>query len=239
MESPGSLTFEVQNVPAICTVAKAHGLVTLLDNTWATPLFFQAIAAGVDFAILACTKYIVGHSDVMMGSVTTTAVNAKALEQTARALGQSVSPDDAYLAARGLRTLGVRLERHQWNALEVAGWLREQPQVAAVIHPAFDNCPGHAHWARDYRGASGLFSFVLEGGGAAERARFIDGLQHFGIGYSWGGYESLALPVDPARLRTATVPHHGGPMVRLHIGLEDPRDLIADLAAGFAGYGRS
>lgn len=236
LESPGSLTFEVQDVPGICAIARERGIVTLLDNTWATPLFFPAIAAGVDFSIVACTKYIVGHSDVMMGSVTTTGEHWPRLCETSRALGQHVSPDDSYLAARGLRTLGVRLKRHEENGLKLAGWLKEQPQVAKVLHPAFAECPGHEYWARDFSGSSGLFSFVLRGGNDVARTRLIDGLRHFGIGYSWGGYESLALPVDPARVRSVTAREEEGPMVRLHIGLEDPDDLIADLAAGLAGY---
>lgn len=237
MESPGSLTFEVQDVPGICAVARERGIATLLDNTWATPLFFPAIAAGVDLSILACTKYIVGHSDVMLGSVTADKARWPALERTSRAFGQCASPDDAWLAARGLRTLGVRLKRHEENALKVARWLAEQPQVARVLHPALPDCPGHALWARDFSGASGLFSFVLNGGDKAARARLIDSLKHFGIGYSWGGYESLALPIDPERIRTATHEQRDGPMVRLHIGLEDPDDLIEDLAAGLARYG--
>jgi cystathionine beta-lyase len=240
MESPGSLTFEVQDVPAICAVARRRGLVTLLDNTWATPLLFPAIAAGVDLSILACTKYIVGHSDVMMGSVTSVPGPLwEALDRTSRAMGQCASPDDAYLAARGFRTLAVRLKRHEESALRVARWLEAQPQVAKVIHPAFPSCPGHAYWARDFNGSSGLFSFILEGGNDADRARFVDGLELFGIGYSWGGYESLALPIDPQRLRSVTRSEEEGQMVRLHIGLEDPEDLIADLATGLASYGKS
>jgi len=237
LESPGSLTFEVQDVPAICAVARERGLVTLLDNTWATPLLFPAIAAGVDFTILACTKYVVGHSDVMLGSVTVTERHWRALCDTSRALGQHVSPDDAFLALRGLRTLGVRLERHDKNGLAVARWLAEQPHVAKVIHPALPGCPGHDLWKRDFKGASGLFAFVLKGGSEADRARLIDGLRHFGIGYSWGGYESLVLPIDPHRLRSVRVPEEDGPMVRLHIGLEDAEDLIDDLARGLASYG--
>jgi len=237
LESPGSLSFEVQDVPGICSVARDLDVVTLLDNTWATPLLFPAMAVGVDFSILSCTKYIVGHSDVMLGSVTTTAEHWPRLGETSRALGQHVSPDDAYLAARGLRTLGVRLKRHEENGLKVAQWLKEQPQVAKVLHPAFPECPGHEFWARDFTGSSGLFSFVFKGGNDAARSRFIDGLRHFGIGYSWGGFESLVLPADPQRLRSVTERGEEGPMVRLHIGLEDPRDLIADLAAGLAAYG--
>jgi cystathionine beta-lyase len=237
MESPGSLTFEVQDVPAICAAARARGILTLLDNTWATPLLFPALAAGVDLSILACTKYVVGHADVMMGSVTAAPDAWRALERTSRAFGQHCAPDDAFLAARGLRTLGIRLKRHEESGLAVARWLKAQPQVARVLHPAFPDCPGHEHWKRDFAGASGLFSFVLNGGGDSERTRLIDGLEHFGIGYSWGGYESLALPVDPERLRTATEWRAEGPAVRLHIGLEDVEDLIADLEAGLAAYG--
>ena len=235
MESPGTHTFEVQDVPAICAAAKARGLATLLDNTWATPLFFPAIAAGVDLAILACTKYVGGHADLMLGSVTATADYADRLERTRRVLGQTAGPDEAWLALRGLRTLDVRLKRHQENGLKVARWLEAQPQVARVLHPALPGCPGHEFWARDFSGASGLFSFVLDGGDAAGRARLIDGLELFGIGYSWGGFESLAVPADP--VRTATRRDWEGPIVRLHVGLEDPDDLIADLAAGLARLG--
>lgn len=237
LESPGSLTFEVQDVPGICRIARERGVAILLDNTWATPLFFPAMAAGVDLSILACTKYVGGHSDLMLGSVTAAEPFVKRLDQTSRLLGQTAGPDEAWLALRGLRTLGVRLERHQENGLKVARWLAGQPQVARLLHPAFEGCPGHAHWRRDFAGASGLFSFVLRGGDAAARARLIDGLEHFGIGYSWGGFESLAIPADP--VRTATAPQWEGPIVRLHIGLEDPGDLIADLAAGLVRWGEA
>ena len=236
LESPGSLTFEVQDVPAICAAAKARGIVTLIDNTWATPLLFPAMRHGVDLSILACTKYIVGHSDAMLGSVTAAPNHFERLRRTAYALGQCVSPDDAFLAARGLRTLGVRLKAHGEGGLAVANWLQAQPQVARVLHPALPDCPGHALWQRDFNGASGLFTFVLKGGDDAARAALIDGLAHFGIGFSWGGFESLALPVDPAGLRTATKWRSEGPAVRLHIGLEDPEDLIADLAAGLQRF---
>jgi cystathionine beta-lyase len=235
LESPGTHTFEVQDVPAICAAAKARGLITLIDNTWATPLFFPAIAAGVDLSILACTKYIGGHADLMLGSVTATAAVAPRLEQTRRVMGQTGAPDDAWLALRGLRTLELRLKRHQENGLKVAHWLKAQPQVARVLHPALPDCPGHEFWARDFKGATGLFSIVLAGGDEAARDRLIDSLELFGIGYSWGGYESLALPADP--VRTATRPAYEGPLVRFHIGLENPDDLIADLAAALAGYG--
>lgn len=236
LESPGSLTFEVQDVPAIVAAAKVRGVTTVIDNTWATPLFFPAIAHGIDISILACTKYIVGHSDVMMGSATAVPGHYEKLRRTSLSLGHCISPDDAYLAARGLRTLQVRLRQHQENALAVADWLAGQPQVARVLHPALPDCPGHAMWRRDFSGASGLFSIVLNGGDDAARAALIDGLELFGIGFSWGGYESLALPVDPAGMRSATRWEAEGPVVRFHIGIEDPADLIADLQQGLERF---
>ena len=236
MESPGSLTFEVQDVPGICAMAKPRGITTLLDNTWATPFFFEAIGTGVDLSVLACTKYISGHSDVMMGSVTAAPSHWERLNRTGRSFGQYVSPDDAYLAARGLRTLGVRLRRHEENALRVARWLQDQPQVARVLHPALDGCPGHEHWKRDFGGSSGLFSFALKGGDKAARDRLVDSLELFGIGYSWGGFESLVIPADVDKLRTAAKREYGGPLIRLHIGLEDPDDLVADLSRVLAEY---
>jgi cystathionine beta-lyase len=236
MESPGSLTFEVQDVPGICATAKPRGIATLLDNTWATPFLFEAIGKGVDLSIVACTKYISGHSDVMMGSVTAAPSHWERLNRTGRSFGQYVSPDDAYLAARGLRTLGVRLRRHEENALRVARLLQDQPQVARVLHPALDGSPGHEHWKRDFGGSSGLFSFALKGGEKAARDRLVDGLELFGIGYSWGGFESLVIPADVDKLRTAAKREYGGPLIRLHIGLEDPEDLIADLSRVLAEY---
>ncbi len=232
MESPGSLTFEVQDVPAITAVARARGVTTVLDNTWATPLLFPALAHGVDLSVLACTKYVVGHSDVMLGSVTAAPGHWKALRETSHALGQVASPDDCWLGSRGLRTMAVRLTQHEASALRIARWLAEQPGVARVLHPALSSCPGHDTFVRDFKGASGLFSFILDDGDDAARAALIDGLDHFGIGYSWGGFESLALPVDPHRHRTATSRDDPGPLVRLQIGLEDPGDLIADLDRG-------
>ena len=231
LESPGSLTFEVQDTPAIVAAAKARGVTTLIDNTWATPLLFPAIAKGIDISILACTKYVVGHSDAMLGSVTAAGTWFERVRRTTQALGQCVSPDDAFLASRGLRTLGVRLKQHEAGALEVARWLERQEQVSAVLHPALPGCPGHEHWARDFAGSSGLFAFAIRGDDAA-RVRLIDRLDHFGIGFSWGGFESLALPIDPARVRSARPWEQAGSLIRLHIGLEDPADLIADLARG-------
>jgi cystathionine beta-lyase len=236
LESPGSLTFEVQDVPAICAAARAAKVTTLLDNTWATPYFFQAIANGIDLSIVSCTKYVGGHSDLMLGSVTAAESCWNDLERRAQTYGQSVGPDDAALAARGLRTLGVRLERHQENALKIARWLEIQPQVARVLHPALPDCPGHSHWVRDYRGSSGLFSFTLKGGDVQNRTQFIERLEHFGLGYSWGGFESLAIPADPGAMRSVTNWEAEGPLVRLHIGLEDPDELIADLERALSDY---
>ena len=234
LESPGSLTFEVQDVPAIVAAAKARDVVTILDNTWATPLLFPAIEKGIDLTILACTKYVVGHSDVMLGSVTAAPGYFDRLRDISFQLGQVASPDDCWLGARGLRTMAVRLQQHEASALTVARWLAERPEVATVLHPALPTCPGHECFARDFKGSSGLFAFALQGGDEVSRAAFIDALRLFGIGYSWGGFESLALPVDPKR--ALGVPDHGGPLVRLHIGLEDVDDLIADLDQGFAAF---
>ena len=232
LESPGSLTFEVQDIPAICAAAKKRDVVTLLDNTWATSYFHTALDKGIDMTILSCTKYIVGHSDVMMGSVTTHAKYWTRLRQTAQQLGQTVSPDDAYLASRGLRTLSIRMKAHEESALQIAKWLQTQPDVAAVFHPALPECPGHAIWKRDFTGASGLFSFIHKGD-TATAAVFVDALDLFGIGYSWGGFESLALPVQPEKYRSAVAWEKDGTLIRLQIGLEDAEDLIADLSQAF------
>jgi cysteine-S-conjugate beta-lyase len=227
LESPGSLTMEVQDVPGICAVARERGIVTLLDNTWATPLLFPAIAAGVDISILAATKYVGGHADVMLGAATATSEHYDRLQEVTWDLGHSVSPDDAWLGSRGLRTMAVRLKQHEESALKIAEWLKEQPQVGRVLHPALPDCPGHEYWKRDFKGSSGLFTFELKGASDAQRDVFVERLELFGIGYSWGGYESLALPANP--YRTLTKPP-AEKLVRLHIGLEDPDDLIADLA---------
>ncbi|MCB2080444.1 MAG: PLP-dependent transferase, partial [Novosphingobium sp.] len=232
---PGSLTMEVQDVPALAKIARNHGLVSLSDNTWASPLGFPALERGVDISIMSLTKHVGGHSDLMMGSASAGPELYARLRKRAQSLGQVVSPDDAALALRGLRTLGVRLERETASALEVAGWLANRPEVALVMCPMLPGSPGHELWKRDFTGGCGLFSFVLKGGTADRRDNFIDALELFGIGYSWGGFESLAVPVDPASIRSVTPwPPTGldgtdrfG--VRLSIGLEDPADLIADL----------
>ena len=232
LESPGSLTFEVQDVPAITAVARERGIVTMLDNTWATPLLFPALAHGVDVTMMSLTKYVGGHSDAMMGSLTATTALWPQLRDATYQLGQSVSADDAALMLRGLRTLDVRLRRSGESGLAVAQWLADRPEVGRVLHPALPGCPGHAAWQRDFSGASGLFAFTLKDTDKAGRARFVDALSLFGIGYSWGGYESLVVPANPPR---SAVPWQAdGPLVRLSIGLEDPGDLIADLATGFA-----
>jgi len=231
LESPGSLTMEVQDVPAICAAARERDVVTLIDNTWATPLLFPAIDAGVDISILAATKYVGGHADVMLGSVTATAKHFRTIQTLGWDLGHAVSPDDAWLGSRGLRTMGIRLAQHEQSALRIANWLKQRPEVGRVLHPALPDCPGHEFWKRDFKGSSGLFSFELKDADDARRAAFIDRLELFGLGYSWGGYESLAMPVDPVRtVSRAPAPN----LVRLHVGLEDPGDLIADLEQALA-----
>jgi cystathionine beta-lyase len=234
LESPGSQTFEVQDVPGICAMARRRNVVSLLDNTWATSLLFPAIAHGVDISIQALSKYVGGHSDLLLGSIT---ANSEYYDRVQRAVwdfGHAAAPDDAWLTSRGLRTLGIRLKRHEESALTVARWLDEQPQVARILHPAFESCPGHEYWKRDFKGSAGLFSFVLTGGDSAARDHLIDRLEMFGIGYSWGGFESLVTPAEP--IRTASSPDWEGPLVRLQIGLEDPGDLIADLEQALGAY---
>jgi cysteine-S-conjugate beta-lyase len=240
LESPGSLSFEIQDLPAITQVARARDITTLIDNTWATPLRLQPLSLGVDISIQALTKYVAGHSDVMMGSATANAALWPQLKAATYRLGHFVSADDCTLALRGLRTLGLRLDRHEASALAVARWLEGHPAVDRVWHPALPSHADHALFKRDFSGATGLFAMVLKQGSRPHTAALIDGLRHFGIGFSWGGYESLVLPVELDRIRTATQTPHGyplpGPIVRLSIGLEDPEDLIADLDAGLTRY---
>ena len=236
VESPGSLSFEVQDIPAISEVAHAHGARVLMDNTWATPLYFPALARGVDLAIQSGTKYIGGHSDVMIGAVAANADVVRELKESVFTMGLCVGPDDMYLALRGLRTLGARLAVHQESGLAVARWLADRPEVLAVLHPALESHPGHAIWTRDFSGTSGLFSVVFKPVPTTAVHAFLNALTLFGIGASWGGYESLAIPFDCTEIRTATRWAPGGPTVRLHIGLEDVGDLIADLERGFAAF---
>ncbi len=240
LEAPGSLTMEVQDVPALAAKARKRGLVSIIDNTWASPLGFPALERGVDISVMSLTKHVGGHSDVMMGSAAAGPELYARLRRTAQALGQVVSPDDAALVLRGLRTLKTRLKQETSTALEIAAWLRDRPEIALVMCPMLPGSPGHETWLRDFTGGCGLFSFILKGRDAAARARFIDALQLFGIGYSWGGFESLVVPVDPAPLRdVARWPFAGMDAedrfgVRLSIGLEDPADLIADLDQALA-----
>ncbi len=234
LESPGSQSFEMQDVPAITAAAAARGILTLIDNTWATPFFFRPHAVGVDISIQAGTKYIGGHADLNLGTISAVGPAWKKVHATHGTLGITVSPDDAALGARGLRTLGVRLAHHQQAALEMARWLAGRPEVSRVLHPALPSDPGHAIWKRDFTGASGLFSLILKPVPEAAVAAFFDALRLFGMGYSWGGYESLAIPFDCAAYRTATRWQAEGPAVRLHIGLEDLIDLKADLDQAFA-----
>jgi len=236
LESPGSLSFEVQDTPAIVKAARARNIATIMDNTWATPLRFRALGAGIDLSVQSLTKYIAGHADVMGGAVTATPAWFDKLRATAASLGQFLSPDDAFLCARGLRTLGVRLARHEASGHAVAAWLRAQPLVARVLHPALESCPGHASFARDFAGSTGVFAFTLKRPGRPRLAAMVDGLKLFAMGFSWGGFESLILPVNPRPVRTATKWESPGPTLRLSIGLEDPADLIADLEAGLARY---
>lgn len=232
LESPGSLTMEVQDVPAIVAVARAHGIATIMDNTWATPLYFNAIAKGVDVVMQSLTKYVVGHSDAMGGALTVAPSVWDKIKLQHAQLGQCMGPDEVALALRGLRTLALRLARHDQNARTVAQWLAEHPKVDRVLHPALPSCPGHDFWRRDFTGASGLFSITLKKGARADVAPLVDHLRHFGMGFSWGGYESLILPMEPQKFRTVTAWDVPGQLLRLHIGLEDPQDLIADLAQG-------
>jgi len=231
LESPGSLTFEVQDVPAIAEAAHRRGITVIADNTWGTPLYFKPFAHGVDVSVQAATKYIVGHSDAML---TCTKEAWPRLRRSTHELGQTAGPDDVYLGQRGLRTLAVRLKQHWKAGVALAEWIARQPEVERVLHPALPGDPGHAIWKRDFTGACGLFGVVLKEG-ITERAlgAMIDGLELYGIGSSWGGFESLIVPFDPRETRTATKWPHKGPCFRIHAGLENVEDLIADLEAGF------
>jgi cystathionine beta-lyase len=230
LESPGSITFEVQDVPAIAAVAHDKGIAVIFDNTWATPLYFDALGHGVDLSVQSATKYVGGHADLLMGAVTANAAYEERLVHAHGDLGLCASGDDAFLTLRGLRTLGVRLKRHQESATELAIWLKGRPEVARVLYPPLHDDPGHALWKRDFTGACGLFSIVLRDASDEAVAAMLNGMKHFSLGYSWGGFESLALP---AHYHRSFPKKFEGPLIRLHIGLENVDDLKADLAAGF------
>lgn len=236
VEAPGSQSFEMPDVPAVAAVAHAHGALVIDDNTWATPLFRRALEQGVDISIQAATKYIGGHSDIMFGTISANAKAWPALAETIRLLGVCAGPDDVFLALRGLRTLAVRLAHHQQSAIDMAQWLAARPEVAKVLHPALASDPGHTIWKRDFTGASGLFSIVLKPAPQAAVDALLDTVKLFGMGYSWGGFESLVIPFDCTDYRSATAWAPGGPTLRLHIGLESLSDLKADLDRGFAAF---
>ncbi|EAQ34773.1 cystathionine beta-lyase [Nitrobacter sp. Nb-311A] len=236
VEAPGSQSLEMPDVPAIAAAAHARGALVIDDNTWATPLFRRALEQGVDISIQAATKYIGGHSDIMFGTVAANAKAWPALIETIKLLGLCVGPDDVFLALRGLRTLAVRLHHHQQAATDIAHWLAQRPEVARILYPSLQDDPGHAIWKRDFTGASGLFSIVLKPAPQQAVDALLDALKLFGMGYSWGGFESLIIPFDCALYRTATKWEPGGPTLRLHIGLENVDDLKADLARGFEAF---
>jgi cystathionine beta-lyase len=233
-EAPGSQSFEMQDIPAIADAAHAHGAVVLMDNTWATPLLFPPHERGVDIAIEAGTKYLSGGSDLLIGLVSANERAWPALRRTFDAFAMCAGPEDVFLGLRGLRTMALRLREHERQALDMARWLEGRPEVDRVLHPALETDPGHAIWRRDFKGSSGLFSVILKPASPAAVAAMLDGLDLFGMGFSWGGFESLVTPFDCASYRTATSWQPGGPALRFHIGLEDLDDLKADLDAGFA-----
>jgi cysteine-S-conjugate beta-lyase len=238
LESPGSMTFEICDAPAIAEAARKSNVVTVMDNTWSGGVFHKPLALGIDISLQANTKYSSGGADVINGSLLTNREDLMTrIKETITDLGVNVAPDDAYLVLRGLRSLAARMERHQASALDVARWLKAQPQVLHVLHPALEDDLGHALWKRDFSGASGLFGFVLKPVATKHVHAFLDALELFGLGFSYGGFESLAIHCDPQLKRTATKPALGGPLIRLSIGLENPGDLIADLEQGLAALG--
>jgi cystathionine beta-lyase len=237
LESPGSITMEIQDVPTLSQIAHDNNVIVMLDNTWASPINSRPFDMGVDISIQAATKYIVGHSDVMMGTATSNEKHWDQLRENSYLMGQCTSPDDVYLASRGLRTLGVRMNQHQKNALKVANWLASRPEVDHLRHPAFGTCPGHEFFKRDFSASNGLFSFVLKEGNLKSVTALVENMHHFKMGFSWGGYESLILGVFGIdKIRTATTWDSKKPLIRLHIGLENVDDLIADLDAGFERF---
>ncbi len=239
LESPGSQTFEMQDVPAIVEVAKAKGVKTFIDNTWSGGYFYKPLAQGVDVSVQAGTKYIVAHSDVMLGSITSNEATHEQIYSSTQSFGACSGPDDIYLALRGLRTMGVRMPRHNESGLAIARWLQERPEVIRVMHPGLPQDPGHELWKRDFTGASGLFGFVVDSTNSDKAAAMLDGLKFYGMGSSWGGFESLLIPASPEKNRTATEWNPGGFTMRIHVGLEDMDDLIVDLDEGFDRYNKA
>lgn len=237
-ESPGSNTFEMQDIPAIAAAAHAGGAIVMMDNTWATPLYFKPLDFGVDISVHAATKYPAGHSDLLLGTVSANQACWPKLHEAFIALGCCAAPDDAYQVLRGLRTMGVRLAAHERSTLDIARWLETHPAVSRVLHPALESHPGHAIWKRDFRGSSGIFSIVLKGGGTAKAHAFLDALGIFGLGYSWGGFASLALHCN-LNDRRITQSAHEGPVIRLQIGLEDVDDLKSDISKGLDAAART
>jgi len=233
MESPGSFTFEVQDIPAITEVARKHGITTILDNTWSTPLFFKSFSHGVDVSVHAATKYLSGHSDVVMGAIICAEHAWDNVRRTHRHLGQCVGPDDAYVTLRSIRNLSTRLNAHHRQGMALGQWLSQREEVAEVLHPGLSEHPGHAVWQRDYLGACGLFSIVLHPKSREAVLAMVNGMELFRIGASWGGFESLMIPVYPEQYRSATTWDASRPTLRIHAGLEDLDDLISDLEAGF------
>jgi cystathionine beta-lyase len=236
VEAPGSQSFEMPDVPVIAGIAHARGALVLDDNTWATPLYHRSLEQGVDISIQAATKYIGGHSDIMFGTISANAAAWPLITEGIKLLGTCAGPDDVFLALRGLRTMSVRLAHHQRSGLEMAHWLAARPEVLQVLHPALESHPGHAIWKRDFTGASGLFSIILKPAPQKAVDALLDTVKLFGMGYSWGGFESLVIPFDCAEYRSATTWNPGGPALRLHIGLESVDDLKADLDRGFAAF---
>ncbi|WED20717.1 cystathionine beta-lyase [Vibrio sp. JC009] len=239
LESPGSITMEVQDVPTLASIAHESDIVVVLDNTWGAGVNFSPFDHGVDISLQAATKYIVGHSDVMLGTAVANEKYWPHLREQSYLLGYCVSPDDAYLGLRGIRTLDIRLRQHEENSIRVANWLAQRPEVDHIRHPAFESCPGHEFYKRDFTGANGLFSFVLKTSDEKATTALLDEMEHFSMGYSWGGFESLILAHEPEAIksiRTVSDPEFSGTLIRLHIGLEHTDDLIADLEAGFERY---
>jgi cystathionine beta-lyase len=236
LEAPGSQSFEMPDIPAIAAVAHGRGALVIDDNTWATPLFHRSLDQGVDISMQAATKYIGGHSDIMFGTISANAKAWPLIAETIRLLGVCAGPDDVFLALRGLRTLAVRLAQHYRSGLEMARWLATRPEVVRVLHPALESDPGHAIWKRDFTGASGLFSIVLKPAPQKAVDALLDAVTLFGMGFTWGGFESLVIPFDCAPYRSATQWAPGGPTLRLHIGLENVEDLKSDLERGFAAF---